>query len=283
MKHLNILSTLFLVLTLFFGCTDLKDDVQSSAPNFSLHKDGIANPSSPNFHGKLVSGSKWDMKQCQQCHGSNYNGGTADASCYDCHTSPGGPQACNTCHGVFADPLKIAPPRGLNGSIETTYSGVGAHNKHLYQNELGSDIRCSSCHIYPQSYEAESHIDDDGKAELNFGQLSVNGGANPTYNFADSKCSNTYCHGNFIFRKSKSNYQFVYTDTVMVGKKFAPVWNKLDGTQGECGSCHGLPPTGHIPAALNTCVNCHQGVVDAQGNIVDKTKHINGVANAFGN
>ena len=44
------------------------------------------------------------MKQCQQCHGSNYNGGTAQSSCYNsgCHNTPGGPEACNTCHGDFA-------------------------------------------------------------------------------------------------------------------------------------------------------------------------------------
>ena len=33
----------------------------------------------------------------------------------------------------------------------------------------------------------------------------------------------------------------------------------------------------------NTCVNCHAGVVDNQGNIIDQTKHINGVKNVFGN
>ncbi len=69
----------------------------------------------------------------------------------------------------------------------------------------------------------------------------------------------------------------------MVGNNFSAKWNQVDGSQAECGSCHGLPPTGHQASTLTACVNCHIGVVDNQGNIIDKTKHINGVKNVFGN
>ena len=48
-----------------------------------------------------------------------------------------------------------------------------------------------------------------------------------------------------------------------------------------CGSCHGLPPTGHIAATLTGCGICHGSVVDTEGNIIDKTKHINGQVNVF--
>ncbi len=26
----------------------------------------------------------------------------------------------------------------------------------------------------------------------------------------------------------------------------AVIWNKVDDSQAQCGSCHGLPPTGHV-------------------------------------
>jgi hypothetical protein len=249
----------------------------------SVHKEGITDTESPNFHGKFIASIHWDLTKCSQCHTENYSGGLISTSCLGCHTQTNGPEACNTCHGDFNDPSKISPPRALNGSTETTFAGVGAHNKHLNDNTLGSDISCSTCHKVPQSFSSTGHIDSDGKAELTFGELAKHGGANPSYNFTDNKCSNAYCHGNFVFRKSQSNFQFIYTDSIMVGNKFSPTWNIVDGTEAACGSCHGLPPTGHADYDLTACVNCHSGVVDAQGNIVDKTKHINGIVNAFGN
>ncbi len=56
----------------------------------------------------------------------------------------------------------------------------------------------------------------------------------------------------------------------------------MDGTQAKCGTCHGLPPTGHIAAPITSCYLCHQGVVDEMGNIIDKDKHINGYKSARG-
>lgn len=250
----------------------------------SVHKEGINNPSSANFHGKYISSQLgWDMRTCGSCHNSDYSGGLVSSSCLTCHTQTNGPEACNTCHGDFNDPSKIAPPRALNGSIQTTYAGVGAHTLHLYENDLGNDVRCSTCHKFPTSMYADGHLGSDGKAEILFGRLAVQGGANPQYNFTNNTCSDTYCHGNFAFSKSGSGYGFAYTADQMVGNNATVKWNQVDGSQAQCGSCHGLPPTGHIAATLNTCVNCHQGVVDANGNIIDKTKHINGVANVFGN
>ncbi len=70
----------------------------------------------------------------------------------------------------------------------------------------------------------------------------------------------------------------------MEGNNSAVIWNKVDDTQAQCGSCHGLPPTGHVDfGGLTTCVNCHQGVVNGQGQITNSGKHINGVINVFGN
>lgn len=251
----------------------------------SVHKEGITNPASQNFHGKFIAAKNWNLDECAQCHNSDYSGGLVSSSCLTCHNQAEGPEACNTCHGDFNNPTKIAPPRALNSSIETTYAGVGAHTTHLYDNNLGSEILCSTCHKVPQTFSEIGHIGDDGKAELNFGRLSIQGGANPNYSFTNNTCSDTYCHGNFTFYKDSASsfYAFAYSAATMVGNNVAVKWNQVDGTQAECGSCHGLPPVGHTPYALSDCGGCHTGIVDAQGNIIDKTKHINGVKNVFNN
>ncbi|MDP4196679.1 MAG: hypothetical protein Q8940_16615, partial [Bacteroidota bacterium] len=74
-----------------------------------------------------------------------------------------------------------------------------------------------------------------------------------------------------------------------VGANFSPKWTQVDGSQAACGTCHGLPPKGHIGYPNNlpvtACGNsgCHSGVVDINGNIIDKNKHINGAINVRGN
>jgi hypothetical protein len=245
-----------------------------------VHIDGIVNPDSPNFHGKYVGANlNWDMRACGSCHGTDFSGGIAAPSCLTCHNGTNGPEACNTCHGDFNDPTKIAPPRALDGSTDQNDPGVGAHTSHLYANNLGNQISCSTCHTIPQSVYADGHIDSDGKAEINFGNLAVKGGVNPIYNFTTNTCSNTYCHGNFAFYRDSSNQgkKYIYTSASITGSNFSPKWNNVDGTQAACGTCHGLPPTGHLnpnpPFQLADCFYCHYG-----SNVMDPTKHINGVA-----
>ncbi|GAB4299116.1 MAG: hypothetical protein Kow0098_25280 [Ignavibacteriaceae bacterium] len=251
----------------------------------NVHADGINDTASVNFHGKFIANIGWELSECSSCHSNDYSGGRVSPSCLTCHTGEDGPEACNTCHGDFTDPSRIAPPRDLEGNIETSSQGVGAHVIHLYENNLGNDIRCSTCHTFPASFEAAGHIDGDNQAELNFGNLAVfNNGSSASYDYSSATCSNTYCHGNFVFARDSSVNQFAYTDSVMTGNNVPVIWNLVDGTQAECGTCHNLPPTGHIPVEFPvSCVSCHPGVVDVDGNIIDSTKHINGVINVFGN
>lgn len=282
MKHLFLFLTVFTLSMILLGCNELDENItKPELPGY--HAKGIINPASPDFHGQVIRGENWSMKSCAQCHASDYAGGIVDASCLTCHTGNNGPEACNTCHGDFANSSRIAPPRALNGSISTDDPGVGAHVAHLYENDLGDNIRCSTCHTFPSSFYADSHLGDDDVAEINFGRLSVFQGVTPTYDFGDNTCANTYCHGNFAFYKDSSAYPGLYTADVMVGNNVMPVWNQVDGTQAECGSCHGIPPEGHQPFALSDCANCHIGVIDNQGNIIDQTLHVNGQPNVFGN
>ncbi len=298
MKYSILFFTLFLSTVLFISCSDLKEDVITSAPKLSVHESGIVNPSSPNFHGNLIKNADWDMKQCQQCHSASYTGGTAGASCYDCHTTPAGPEACNTCHGDFANPSSIAPPRALNGAILSSERGVGAHTKHLTANQLGSAVSCNECHTLPNGFSDPAHIDQTPGAEIMFGSLTrlstnVPGGfnyqpsignfiPNPSFDKTNGTCANVYCHGYF----KNGNLSNVVSFTSQ--------------SQGSvCGTCHGNAATGNpLPVTFanggthpdnQNCDFCHFDVVSIDSTttqiytIIDKNKHINGKLNVFGN
>lgn len=296
MKYLTIILSVFVASLFLNSCSDLKEDLNTSAPEIALHKDGISNPSSPNFHGDIIRNSSWDMKQCQQCHSANYSGGTAGTSCYNsgCHNTPGGPEACNTCHGDFVNPLLVAPPRALSGAILPSERGVGAHTKHLSGNLIGKAVTCTECHKMPNGFSDPIHIDQTPGAELVFGSFTrmatnLPGGfnyqpslgnfnPNPSFDFGAGTCANTYCHGYF----KNGNLDNVVSFTSQ--------------SQGSaCGTCHGDPATGNplpkttqqggVHPPSQNCEICHGDVVSKQGNnytVIDKNKHINGKLNIFG-
>lgn len=283
-NRLKIFFPLILIVTILLSsCSELRDDI-SSAPQLNIHKEGISNPQSPNFHAAILKNINWNLKNCAECHASDFSGGITGASCLTCHNTPNGPKECNLCHGDQNDPSMIAPPEDLDGNTQTTAVGVGAHRIHLYENDLGADIQCSSCHRVPQNFFDAGHIDESLPADVLFGNTAIiNAGSTSMYDYSSATCSNTYCHGNFVFYRDSSTIPPLYVDSIMVGNNVSVVWNLVDGSQTQCGSCHGLPPTGHAPEQIQNCVVCHSGVVDNQGNIVDRTKHINGIVNIFGN
>lgn len=259
--------------------SNITPDCRRCHEGITVHKDGVKNPSSDNFHGKFIQAHKWDLGECAQCHGETYTGGLVAPTCNTCHSKPGGPESCNTCHGDFGDASKIAPPKDLTNNTSTTAAGVGAHTAHLIDSEI-ADIKCESCHTVPGTLQAAGHIDETPGAEVTFAGSPVAGGS---YNGTSLTCQNTYCHGNFEFNKADApaDRQIYYTADKMTGNNVTVTWNQVDGTQAVCGSCHGLPPTGHMAATLTGCGVCHGSVVDTEGNIIDKTKHINGVINVF--
>ncbi|MFA5805619.1 MAG: CxxxxCH/CxxCH domain-containing protein [Melioribacteraceae bacterium] len=250
----------------------------------TTHKIGISDPASSNFHGKFIASLNWDMTKCTGCHGNNYAGGVASPSCNKCHTNADGPEACNTCHGNFSNPSLIAPPVDRNRKTEVTLASVGAHSTHLLNAKISPLVKCSDCHVVPTALNSPGHIDTTPKAEVILtAKYSDYQNGNGTYDASTNKCSNTYCHGNFSFSKATSQWSFAYTADKIEGENFQPTWNTVDGTQTACGTCHGLPPKGHMAADLKACATCHQGVVDEYGKIIDKTKHMNGKIDVFGN
>jgi len=139
---------------------------------------------SSGFHGAYIQSQNYDMHPCQACHGKDYSGGRARKSCLDCHTRPGGPEACNTCHG---NEKNNAPPRDLAGHLEYTYLGVGAH-----QTMLNAGVSCNACHVVPDSVYQKGHIDSTPYAEVN---------SNLGWNHDTKTCSNASCHGPRVFTK----------------------------------------------------------------------------------
>ena len=58
-------------------------------------------------------------------------------------------------------------------------------------------------------------------------------------------------------------------------------YGRVDQLKLRAGAVMGFLPLATWPATLATCVNCHQGVVNGSGSIIDNVKHINGKINAF--
>jgi predicted CxxxxCH...CXXCH cytochrome family protein len=279
MKHFTYYIIILVIGIMLGGCAKLQENAtQPPGVVLTVHKTGIMIPGSPDFHGNLVRNNNWSMKSCQQCHAADFSGGTAKVACTKCHTQPDGPLACNTCHGDFNDPTRIAPPRDTNDSTSTVFITIGAHTSHLYENDFAI-VACQNCHKVPSSVYAPGHIGLP-PAPVIFDSIAVYNIASPNWNRGNASCSNVYCHGDWEFKKSDAapERQFAYTSDKMTGNNKTVFWTKLDDTtQAECGSCHDLPPKGHIPvSSINQCAACHPTVINEQGEIIDKSKHVNG-------
>ena len=291
MKKL-LLGLIFLIsIGLLTGCSELEKDITQPS-EVSVHEKGILVPSSENFHGKLVKNNNWDMSLCKSCHGIGYDGGLAKVSCLTCHDQPAGPENCSTCHGSDVSP---APPKDISGNTSKSERGVGAHQVHLSGNSKGYIISCAECHSVPPSLYQAGHIDSNLPAEVLMNNLLANVvtndpstsnyssqlplfDPNPVYNFTNASCSNTYCHG--TFKNGNTNN--------------TPVWT--DPNTSACGTCHGdpskttlgeraLPKTsnegGTHPNDL-ACSTCHGGVVNANLQFINASKHIDGKLNLLG-
>ena len=250
------------------------------------HPQGMIDSTSSNFHGKIIKTNKFVMVDCQKCHGNDFSGnGSNQLNCRNCHTQPEGPLACNSCHGNFGDPTRIAPPRDIDGNTSTDLITVGAHVSHLYENDFAV-VACENCHRVPNAKNVMDHFKSSPLIVI-LDSLAIHGTAsNAVFDANSGTCSNTYCHGNFEFKKSDAptERQFAYTADKMTGNYKIVKWNLLDGSQAPCGSCHGttdgfISPEGHIKVPIIQCVACHSTVVNEKGEIIDKTRHINGLIN----
>ena len=305
----NFLSIALAIILFAAGCSELQDNLVAPpqrSQSLAVHPEGWSgrgaidlNPPPPTFHGNYIRDQKGHMSSCWTCHGRNYAGGSSQVSCLTCHTKPGGPENCTTCHGS----TNPAPPPDLDGNTSTSVPTVGAHQEHLSGVNFTNGIRCSECHVVPTSVYVPGHVDTDRPAEVVFRDSLANVITNepttvdydvalptftpsPAWNPLTLKCSNTYCHGD-----------------LKNGNNFSPQWSfgtivftSALGGEARCGTCHGdvtkatlaeraLPKTsatGGTHPNSTQCYFCHVGIVDANLNFIDKGKHMNGKLNVFG-
>jgi predicted CxxxxCH...CXXCH cytochrome family protein len=240
--------------------------------------------------------------QCVNCHGLPPTGhpalaGTVTAAtCNGCHPSTVNPTgtinvgtgkhvngqadvaaSCTSCHGdparasTATNPLLAsAPPVAPAGTDATKV--VGTHLLHLQDGAIRAGVACNNCHVVPA--DPDHSIQFPPRIVFSPGTLATTQSAGPTYDATTLSCSATYCHGNFAFGAVRGN------------AAATAAWNATPSL--SCGTCHGMPPTGHpalsgtITAA--TCNQCHPATVQASGAIdVAGGKHMNGLADVSGN
>jgi predicted CxxxxCH...CXXCH cytochrome family protein len=285
MNHLSLirLAAVALTLAVLTGCADLQEQLPpATTAGANVHPDGWNVPAASTFHGKHIRANGWEMTSCQQCHGAlnSTNGGTSGVSCATCHSQPAGPNDCTTCHGG----VNAAPPRDLDGTTTVTSPGVGAHQFHLASMTTGKLVQCAECHTVPAATADSGHIDASLPAEVPMNGAIVRTARSgvtpsPAYSFTNNTCGGTYCHGSFK-NGNLTN---------------APTWNAPAGTGAACGTCHGntaggttaqkaLPKTaanGGTHPNYTQCSMCHDQVVNASTNFVDRTKHLDGINQVY--
>lgn len=252
------------------SCYQCHEGGPSGHPNITAW----TSPDSADYHGRIFWENGWDFSDCRKCHGDDFAGGVVGFSCNNCHTS--GIGSCTTCHGDPETNLAY-PPKDILNHTDSTLISIGAHEAHM-ESEL-TNVSCRECHTVPGSYLDVGHLGADNIAEIEFGVIATDSSAlSPTWTRSPATCENVYCHGAFTFLKSESENQWGYGDETIAGNDSSVVWTAPGSA--ECGTCHALPPNGHIGDYTPTqCYSCHGSVIDENGNIIDKTKHINGQIN----
>jgi predicted CxxxxCH...CXXCH cytochrome family protein len=175
--------------------------------------------------------------------------GYAFATCQKCHGTDfsGGTsgKSCLTCHG------------GGPTSCTTCHAQPPATGAHLQHQRFD----CTECHVKPAAYTDVGHLFAANGSllatpQVTFGALARTGGAQPSWDGA--RCAYVYCHGATL------------PDTAGLGH--TPRWNSA--SDGQCGTCHGLPPSDHHNPR---CVECHARVVDAAGQLRSGALHVDGL------
>lgn len=187
------------------------------------------------FHGGFLRARKWDLRDCQLCHGKDFKGGESQVSCLTCHKD--GPTGCSTCHGNGQLGAANPPPSLSWGLDPKTDRGVGAHAAHLGGKRFVS-VACGDCHVVPKYWDQPGHLFDDAqkrtsdfRAEVVF---SAKAGANAQYDQDAGTCT-VACHGSS-----------------------QPNWNAPGSV--TCGSCHAVPA--HPTFGGGDCAACHQQNVE---------------------
>jgi predicted CxxxxCH...CXXCH cytochrome family protein len=218
--------------------------------------------SSPDFHAFHANAG---LAVCQACHGQLLDGSgpVSTVACATCHGA-GWATTCTMCHGGV-DNTTGAPPKATWGNGGDAIR-IGAHTAHVTAGPISPAFDCAVCHVKPSDAFAAGHIDLP-TATVTFGGVAIQGVGQgvATWNRSSATCASTYCHGGFQGGNASNT----------------PVWTG-GSAQGNCGTCHGLPPAAPHPAitgGTTACNPCHPGTIDQNGVIIPPAKgglHLDG-------
>jgi predicted CxxxxCH...CXXCH cytochrome family protein len=214
-------------------------------------------------HGAPPPAPHPQLSNCSHCHGAvvgsdnhtiidrtKHVDGTVDIAFSS---------SCTSCHGS----TNPAPPFGVHNESATTAPAVGAHQEHLGTGARSRAVQCSDCHVVPKQPLDPGHIDTPLPAEVEFSAVASAFGGTPVY--ANGTCSQVSCHGGKFPGTHRSG-----------GSNVSPVWTKVDGTQANCGSCHGLPPPAPHPYQSD-CSSCHEDIAPDNVHFIHPELHVDGV------
>lgn len=173
-------------------------------PGDTIHPAGFAVEGSPDFHATWLVEHDLPLDECRTCHGDDYHGGPTGESCVTSSCHKQGVESCTTCHG--SPPHKDAHP--------------------------GHPQACTTCHPSHESAREPTH--PDGRIQVQFTGLAVEGGSKPQFHADSRTCTDVYCHGGREVEWSADNPQ-------------------------TCTSCHEDPPPSHaqFADANSICAGCH--------------------------
>lgn len=163
--------------------------------------------------------------------------------------SPDDGEECKTCHHAH-DAEELTRCDACHPENPTT----GSHSAHIEWSVQGQRSACAECHLQPEKWFEEGHLDAVVQVQFGDASLAKTGSMSPVW--TGSVCDNVYCHGS----------------SLSGGSHTSPTW---DGAQTiTCGACHGMPPEDGHPSGTK-CDGCHAAAYGDDGQL-DPVRHVNG-------
>lgn len=236
-QHLLILMIALGLALSAWSCSELKQDLPSPvSTTMRVHSDEWSQASSPNFHGAYLSNKNWNDRECLQCHGGSYQGGSSGVSCFKCHD---------------AYPHSA---RGITGS---------GHRDYLYAKG------------YPLADCRVCHGADYGGGNVSTSCTRAGCHVDRTQTAKPPEACNT-CHGNFTAPTSDflsaAPPRSVLGDTVTtvsgVGAHAKHLISGLVGKLLKCRECHNVPSVWNAPGHLDSPLPADVVMNDTLANLV---------------
>jgi predicted CxxxxCH...CXXCH cytochrome family protein len=221
---------------LLAACAEERERPDAGPSEPRVHRAGVLDPASDDFHGKELARHDYSFSLCASCHGDDLDGGKAKVSCNSCHRE--GPTACATCH-------RDGPT-------------TAAHVTHRVTGKLA----CAECHTVPASWDAEGHILRGGKADNAPAEIAFAPRAGAGAMFDGERCTNVACHGAALANGGGTATSPRWSDSgsagTCTGCHASP---PPSHAQNQCASCHPASAP-HIDGTVQIgttsgCDGCH--------------------------